>query len=73
MSAQTARIEEGRVYLPESASWLEEFRSEVMAFPNGRHGDQVDAFACAGPCMVHPTEEADFGLRIGANRDTHRF
>ena len=40
MSAQTARIEEGRVYLPESASWLEEFRSEVMAFPNGRHDDR---------------------------------
>src|SRR3954469_11179013 len=37
MSAQTARIEEGRVYLPESALWLQDFRSEVMAFPNGRH------------------------------------
>ena len=69
MSAQTARIEEGRVHLPESASWLEEFRSEVMAFPNGRHDDQVE-LACAGPCMVHPTEEADFGLRISANGDT---
>jgi predicted phage terminase large subunit-like protein len=47
MSAQTARIEEGRVLLPESASWLEEFRSEVMAFPNGRHDDQVDSLAQA--------------------------
>jgi predicted phage terminase large subunit-like protein len=47
MSAQTARIEEGRVLLPESAPWLEEFRSEVMAFPNGRHGDQVDSLAQA--------------------------
>jgi predicted phage terminase large subunit-like protein len=36
MSAQTARIEEGRVFLPEAAS---DFRSEVMAFPNGRHDD----------------------------------
>src|SRR3954447_5040122 len=41
MSAQTARIEDGRVHLPESASWLEDFRSEIMAFPNGRHDDQV--------------------------------
>jgi predicted phage terminase large subunit-like protein len=47
MSAQTARIEEGRVLLPESAPWLEEFRSEVMAFPNGRHDDQVDSLAQA--------------------------
>src|SRR3954468_22662129 len=45
VSAQTARIEDGRVHLPESASWLEGFRSEVMAFPNGRHDDQVDSLA----------------------------
>src|SRR3954447_13097800 len=43
----TARIEEGRVFLPEAASWLEEFCSEVMAFPNGRHDDQVDSLAQA--------------------------
>jgi hypothetical protein len=54
MSAQTARIEEGRVYLPESASWLEEFRSEVMAFPNGRHDDQVDFLAQALAWFAKP-------------------
>ena len=54
MSAQTARIEEGRVYLPESASWLEEFRSEVMAFPNGRHDDQVDSLAQALAWFTQP-------------------
>ena len=54
MSAQTARIEEGRVHLPESASWLEEFRSEVMAFPNGRHDDQVDSLAQALAWFTQP-------------------
>src|SRR3954454_18769825 len=43
MSAQTARIEGGRVHLPESASWLQDFRSEMTAFPYGRHDDQVDS------------------------------
>ena len=35
MAAQTAVIEAGRVYLPTSASWLDEFRTELTAFPSG--------------------------------------
>ncbi len=45
MSAQTARIEAGCVSLPQRASWLEEFRRELMAFPAGRFDDQVDALS----------------------------
>ncbi|MBA3519251.1 MAG: phage terminase large subunit [Rhizobiales bacterium] len=47
MNAQTARIEAGSVFLPRRAGWLEEFRSEILAFPAGRHDDQVDAFSQA--------------------------
>ena len=47
MNAQTARIEAGSVSLPRSASWLDEFRREMMAFPAGRYTDQVDAFSQA--------------------------
>jgi len=47
MSAQTARIEERRVFLPESAPWLKDFQNELLAFPNGRHDDQVDSLAQA--------------------------
>ena len=47
MSAQTARIEAGSVLLPKQAPWLDEFRREVLAFPAGRHSDQVDAFSQA--------------------------
>jgi len=47
MSEQTARIEAGSVFLPRKAPWLDEFRREVLAFPNGRHNDQVDALSQA--------------------------
>jgi predicted phage terminase large subunit-like protein len=42
-AAQSAKIEEGRVLLPEAAPWLAAFRHELLAFPNGRHDDQVDS------------------------------
>jgi predicted phage terminase large subunit-like protein len=47
MNAQTARIEAGSVLLPKRASWLDEFRGEILAFPAGRYNDQVDAFSQA--------------------------
>jgi predicted phage terminase large subunit-like protein len=47
MSAQSACIEAGRVHLPKRAAWLDEFRRELMAFPAGRHNDQVDALSQA--------------------------
>ena len=47
MSAQSARIEGGSVLLPKQASWLDEFRRELLAFPNSRHSDQVDALSQA--------------------------
>ncbi len=45
MWAQAARIEAGTVHLPKSAPWLQDFQSEVMQFPNGRHDDQVDSLS----------------------------
>jgi predicted phage terminase large subunit-like protein len=47
MSTQTARIESGSVMLPKRAVWLDEFRSELLAFPASRHNDQVDALSQA--------------------------
>jgi predicted phage terminase large subunit-like protein len=43
MEAQCARFEAGQIYLPREASWLSEFLHEILAFPNGRHDDQVDS------------------------------
>ena len=43
LEAQSAVIEAGHVLLPEKASWLGEFRAELLAFPHGRYDDQVDS------------------------------
>jgi predicted phage terminase large subunit-like protein len=43
MARQQGRFEAGRILLPNAASWLAEFENELLAFPNGRYDDQVDA------------------------------
>jgi predicted phage terminase large subunit-like protein len=42
MEAQSARIEAGHVHVLKAA-WLDTFLLEVLAFPRGRHDDQVDS------------------------------
>jgi len=47
--AVSPQIESGNVYLPHPAiaPWVEVFLEEVVAFPNGRNDDQVDAMTQA--------------------------
>jgi predicted phage terminase large subunit-like protein len=45
MLAHTATLEGAKVFLLKDAPWLDELRSEVLAFPYGRHDDQVDALS----------------------------
>jgi len=45
MEAETATIEAGYVLVPENAAWLGDFQTELMAFPYGRHDDQVDSLS----------------------------
>ncbi|MBT3625803.1 MAG: phage terminase large subunit [Gammaproteobacteria bacterium] len=45
MSTQSAKIREGRVYIPRKADWLEAFHQELSTFPYGPHDDQVDALS----------------------------
>jgi predicted phage terminase large subunit-like protein len=45
LSAQSAKVEAGSVFLPRQAGWLETFKLEMLAFPRGRHDDQVDSFS----------------------------
>lgn len=33
----------GEILLPQKASWLDDFRAEIVTFPSGLHDDQVDA------------------------------
>lgn len=41
--AQSARFESGQVHVPKDAPWLADWLCELLAFPNGRHDDQVDS------------------------------
>ena len=45
MAAGSDKLVTGKFLLPARADWLPAFRQELMAFPNGRHDDQVDALA----------------------------
>jgi predicted phage terminase large subunit-like protein len=45
MHTHTATLEAGKVFLRKGAPWLDELRSEILAFPHGRHDDQVDALS----------------------------
>ncbi len=49
VAAISHEIESGNVFLPAKAGarWVEEFVSECVDFPNGKHDDQVDAMAYA--------------------------
>ncbi|MBF0561725.1 MAG: phage terminase large subunit [Alphaproteobacteria bacterium] len=41
--AQAPKIEAGQVLLPREAPWLACYMTELLAFPNGSHDDQVDS------------------------------
>ena len=43
LSRHQGRFEAGRIFLPFEAPWLADFEHELLAFPNGRYDDQVDA------------------------------
>jgi predicted phage terminase large subunit-like protein len=45
LAAQTAKLETGDYLIPETADWLPAFKNELLAFPNGRHDDQVDSMS----------------------------
>jgi predicted phage terminase large subunit-like protein len=45
LHAQTAMIDNGFVYIPETAPWLAEYLHELTVFPKGKHDDQVDSTA----------------------------
>ena len=40
---QTSKFESRRVLFPSSAPWLSDLEAEILAFPAGRHDDQVDS------------------------------
>jgi predicted phage terminase large subunit-like protein len=45
------RMELGGLYCPADAPWLSELKAELLAFPDGKHDDQVDALGLVGQLM----------------------
>jgi hypothetical protein len=39
----TSTIENGFVYLPDQAEWLQAYLHELTTFPNSKHDDQADS------------------------------
>ena len=63
MEAQTAKIEAGQVLLPKDAPWLDVFLSELLAFPHGRHDDQVDSVSqFLAWALQNPYQVVDWNL-----------
>jgi predicted phage terminase large subunit-like protein len=42
-AAQSIKFENGKVFLPKDAPWLEEYIREITGFPGTKHDDQVDS------------------------------
>lgn len=45
MNGETAKLEAGSLILPKFAPWLDDFLLEYLAFPGGKHDDQIDALS----------------------------
>lgn len=45
METEALAIEQGDVFIPAEAEWLETFRHEVVSFPMGKHDDQIDSMS----------------------------
>ncbi len=70
INAVTPLIEGGRVFLPQSAEWLDEFYEECLAFPSSSHDDQIDALSIcldALSRMFVSPEEMDINAPINTS------
>jgi predicted phage terminase large subunit-like protein len=47
MSIQSGKFESGQVFFPNDAPWLADLETELFAFPNSLHDDQVDSISQA--------------------------
>jgi predicted phage terminase large subunit-like protein len=45
MSTETPKLQAGNLILPKVAPWIDDFTVEYLAFPNGKHDDQIDALS----------------------------
>jgi len=48
-------IESGKVFIPENATWLADYESEMIQFPLGKNDDQVDSTVQALEYLKRPS------------------
>lgn len=53
------RMEQSRVHFPRNAPWFQEMQNEMLAFPSGKHDDQVDALAWIGQMILMLTPQRE--------------
>lgn len=53
------RMQQGRVHFPRGATWFQELQNEMLAFPSGKHDDQVDALAWIGQMILMLSPQRD--------------
>jgi len=70
--AQSGKLSDGVVRLPSEAPWLDEFRNELRAFPNGAHDDQVDCLSQLLGCADHVERRVDCLQHNGRPSVRHR-
>lgn len=70
--AVTPFFEAGKVFVPSSAHWVEDFIDEHIAFPNGAHDDMVDTTAMALKVMALRAQPSNEPIQLVVNRDKRR-
>ena len=66
-----ALLESGRIYFPANSNWFDDFISELITFPNGKHDDQVDAFSLIAQLFTENTNLYIAGRKILRDKLTH--
>jgi len=62
LCAVQAQFESGSVYFPHAASWLDDLMTELLAFPQARHDDQVDSIAQALTWIGHKRRDSQLAF-----------
>jgi len=65
LGAQSIKFEQGSVYLPTRALWLQEYVSEITGFPGGKYDDQVDSTTQALDYLGHTGYDLSIWIRLG--------
>lgn len=79
LAKASVQLQSGNFLLPAAAPWLEDFRRELLAFPDGRNDDQVDAlsqfveFAFRSDNWVNTEYENGRRLRVPRRQKQPRY